>query len=154
MGDNEDDPLTFAKIMDVAEITVENNREEFDGEMPDHGARLIVQRAADILGTQTNVELAEGMDQPFEDEERKEGLEEDVIDVILAIGAFVHENDLDVESAFEERIELMEAYNEAEDMQAFMEEMFPEEMEEMGVDVGDNVDAEGYEPENVDRTFS
>lgn len=153
------DDLTFAEMMDVATDKIEDEYEEYNGTPPNHSIRMLAVRAADVLDVSTSVDVG-GADEDveaFTDEEEREVITESIIDVLLTIGAVKYEYNLDIESAFREQMEQIEAYIESDSMEEFLEEtMTEEELEELmdGVDTGDNVDDDEYDPDGVDRSYA
>jgi hypothetical protein len=167
-----EDALTFAEMMDFAAERVADEIEDFPGEVPNHAPSLLVADMGNLHGTVMNIQMAEAneeMDDP-EDEAIANALEEDVVDILLALGALAAEYDLDVASAFEERKEMMEnhaaledALSEAEteeEQMAALEEHMDEDalaqmMGGMGMtpppEPGDDVTADDYDPEDPDR---
>lgn len=155
--DNEGSELTFEEVMSGAEEHIEAEQEGFEGDIPKHAGRLLVQRAADLNGTLANIAIAQADEGEAEitDEEVAASLEEDVVEVILAIGALRYEYDLDIESAVTARLELMEAVRGAETQEEVMRAMMgDEEFEEMmenpmmgGPEPGDDVSADDYDGE-------
>lgn len=159
MSDEDDEiELTFAAMMSAGIDQIEDEMSNFEGDPPKHGARLLANRSTDLLGTLTNIDVEtahEEMDDPT-DEEVASALEEDINEILLAIAAVKWEYDLDIESAFRDRIDFMEAYRDADSMEELIEEIHGEEaVEEMvgGVKPGDNVDADGYDGGD-DRSYA
>lgn len=168
---DDDEALTFADMMEFGVENVEREVENFDGEMPDHAAKLIVSNAADLLQTVTNLEMEashNGKDE-LSDEERKEPVEDDVVDILLAIAALKYERGLDIEGAFEDRIELVTSYLKMQEMledaetqeeavraiEEHMDEHAPDDadipMDGIGgpsIEPGDNVDSDDYDPDD------
>jgi len=163
--------ITFESIMDFATEQVAEEADEFAGDIPNHAGTLLNQRATEVLGTLTNIQVArahEGADDPT-DEEVRDALAEDAVDILLALGALKYEYDLDIEGAFEARREQVIAMQNADSMEELMEAMMeaqdidPEEMPMPvpmapgeagdGPEPGDNVDSEDYDPEDRDRPF-
>jgi hypothetical protein len=163
----EEDAITFEELFDFVNSRVEEESAEFSGDLPNHASSLLVSTANDILQTTTNVDIVradEDADSPT-DEDIANTLEEEVVDLLLALGSLQSEYDLDVSEALRERMSFVENYKEfqekVEDVESeekvmeIFEETMDESMEEvmggMGIEAGDNVDDDDYEPEGVDR---
>lgn len=161
-GEAEAEESTLAEVMEFTAEQVEREDDEFEDDMPNHAGVLINQRASELLNTLANIEVAEEMDDvrdPTEDEKR-DALAEGAVDILLALGALAYEQDLDISSAYHERKELMEAIAEAETQEEMMAAILGDEdidLEAMmgggNVEVGDNVDADDYEHDDVDKPF-
>lgn len=170
------DIVDFEELFQFAADRAAGEDDDFDGSVPHHADRLIVSTAADLQKTLVNVEMTEASetaDDPNEDAVRS-ALEEDVVDIMLAIGALKYEHDLDIATAFEERIEFMkefrefeEAMREADDDEEQMEvmdELMTDEIAEHmghgmmaaggGVQPGDNVDNDDYDHDEEGRAYA
>lgn len=149
--------LTFEEMMDAAEVKIEDEMEEYDFEVPNHAGRLLMNAVSDLNATLTDIQVAEAMDDvELTDEEIAEALATDSVEVILALGALRYEYGTDIESAYEERMEVMEAVREAGSMEEMMEAVMGEEaMEAMeAIEPGDNMDRDDYNHESVERSFA
>lgn len=171
-SEEEAEPITFEEIMEFAEGQIGRELDQVDAEVPDHGAELVVTNASNLLKSQTALRFEESRaenEESFEarpEEERRKDLEEAVVEILLAIGALVHENDLDVADAFRERRDFTESFNafqdEAADADTHEEIMeaadkhLDEEIgdvqpvggQPMSIEPGDNVDDEDYDAED------
>lgn len=168
--------VTLAKAIEFASERAGEEVESFEGDVPEHAAGLVVSRASNLLSTTTNVKMAEANEQApdVEAEDISKALAEDVVDIIMALGALDYEYDLDIAGTFEERMELIEAYkdfNDAiedaesqEEMMNAVDEHMTEELEEVmgggmgqpmgsSPDIGDNVDAEDYDHAETERSY-
>lgn len=172
MSDEQTDAerMDIEEVLDFASSAVEDEADDFDGDVPDHSARLIVSRATDLLQTTTNIDMAQASDAQDDpsDESITGALEEDAVDILLALGALQFEYDLDIATAFEERAQLIEDYMEFEAavedveteeaaMEAFDEHMahhMDEDLDMGGVHAGMNVDSEDYDHDETDRSFA
>lgn len=150
--ESEAEALTFSEMMETAATQIEAEVEGFDGEdPPKHAGRLLAQRATDLLGTLTNMDVAEARNDvdDFTDEEVAEALSEDAVEIVLALGALQYEYDLDIEAAFRERKEMVEAVQNAETMEevieATMGEDVLEEFQNGGIEPGDDVSSDDFE---------
>jgi len=166
--------LTFDEIMEFGGERVEDEIEEFDGDVPDHTPQMLVSRATDLLQTLANFKMSRAHNEVPDpgDGEMKTAIEDDIVDVLMAISAVKDEHDLDIVSAFEEHMEFVRSYNSMqEDLQnAESSEDELEAVEEHmgdienapvempidgmgdGIEPGDNVDADEYDAdENRDR---
>lgn len=161
MSDTTDDEeLTFAEMMEFASGRVETESEQFPGEVPDHAPSLLVSDIGALHGTLMNIQMAQSNDE-LEDPSEEQitaAIEEDVVDILFSLGALSREYDLDIASAFEDRIEQVrnyEALEEAmqnaegqeEQMEALEEHMDEEALGEMmGMMGGGDVTADGMAP--------
>jgi hypothetical protein len=158
-------------MMDFAIGRIDRETEGFEGEIPEHGARLIAYVAGDPAQTVARAEMADAHDgvDDADPEEVATALEEDVVEILLKIAVLKKEHDLDIESAFGRRIETVEAFAEMQERLAdaesdsekreiiaeYVDKLDKEQFESMpvqtpdnmaqGVEAGTNVDAEGYE---------
>lgn len=166
----DDSDLTIVEMMEFIEDSVEDEIEGFEGEIPNHAARMLMNRVANLNQTLVNIEMAranEDRDDPT-DETITDAIEQDIVDILLSIGAVRHEYDLDVAGAFVERMEFMQAFKDFEAavedaesneeiMEAFDEHM-PDEFDMQDpsptIEAGTNVDAEDYDHDNVDKSFA
>jgi hypothetical protein len=159
--------LTVADVFEIAAEQVEIEHGNSDHDIPNHAETIVNTRVADLLRTVKNTEMAIENDEVEEGDSRiNEALEADVVDIILALGAFSAERDLDIQPALENRIEEIENFREfeerleeAEDDEEIveaLEETMGEDMRdnpmvqeamETGVSIGDNVDNEDYDGE-------
>lgn len=176
-----EDPTDFAEMLQFAADQAASEDDDFAGTVPEHADRLIVSTAANLQKTLVNVEMTEASEQADDPNESavQNALEEDVVDIILAIGALKYEYDLDIADALEERIEFMEdfqafeeAMREAEDEEermAVMDEYMTDEIAEkmgggmggqqmmsggMPIEPGDNVDDEDYDHDEEGRAYA
>lgn len=150
--EEEDEPITFAEIMEFAAEQIERETENVEAEVPDHGVELIVSNASSLLRAQTALEFENSQEEDIEDfearpdDEQRKDLEEGVVELLLAIGALVEERDLDVEGAFRERRDFTEAYNDFQEA-AQDAESHQEVVEAMEEHLGDKVDADAMMPQ-------
>lgn len=160
------DDLTFEEMMDFAVSRVEDEDAQFDGDLPNHAARLLSLDASELLEFVMEHEIAqahEGVPTEEHGERVTEAVEEQVVQILMTIGALKYEYDLDIESAFKEHMEFVEDYekfeDDIEDMdgQAEIAEAFDEHMSEHadenpirqgGVSPGDNVDSDDYDADD------
>lgn len=159
--------LTLVEMMDFVEKRVAEETEDFNGDLPDHAASLLVSTSNDLLQTVTNtriVQADEDADDPT-DEQIAEALAEDAVDLLLALGSLRAEYDLDIAEAFSDRMSFVQNYQDFEE--AIDDSSSPEEIEEafdthmdesmeevmggMGIEAGDNVDDDGYEHDDTGR---
>jgi hypothetical protein len=161
------DDLTFEEAFNFVEERVAEETEDFSGELPDHAASLLVSTSNDLLQTVTNTRIIradEDADDPT-DEQVAEALAEDAVDLLLALGSLRAEYDLDIAEAFSDRMSFVQNYQDFE--AAIDDSSSPEEIEEafdthmdesmeevmggMGIEAGDNVDDDDYEPKGINR---
>ena len=165
MSDTEFD---FSTAMEFAEAQVESEADEFAGELPMHSDRLVVSCAADLSQTVTNVKMRQASEvaDDMDDEEIREAIKPNVVDLLMALGAVKYEYGLDVAAALEERVEFIEDFktfesamqdadSEQEMVEAIDEHMDDEIREQFDTtpQPGENVDADDYEPEDADKAF-
>lgn len=177
-NNDEEADITLHEAIEFAIGRVENEVEEFDGDVPNHAPSLLVSDIGALHGTMMNIQMAENANQMEDpdDDAIASALESDAVDILLALGALAKEYNLDIASAFEERVETIEAHdameaaledaNSQEDMMEVMEEhLGEEEMEQMmggamgamggGMtpppEPGDDVSDDDYDPEDPDR---
>lgn len=151
----------------------QNFADENETNIPDHAEVLVADSATDLLKTVTSIEMAFEMADEGEDvaeEAMADNLAEGVVDLLAAVGTLKHERGIDIAAAVEERIEFIkdyEAFEEAmeqaeteeEHMEAMDEYLTDELADEMGMGqtqgpmVGQNVDNEDYDHDEVGRTF-
>lgn len=161
------DDITFAAIMDFATEQVAEEAEDFAGDIPNHAGTLLNQRATEVLGTLTNIQVVrahEEADDPT-DEEMRDALAKDAVDILLALGALKY--DLDIEGAFEARRDQILAMQNADSMEEFIEAMMEaQDIEEGemsmpvpmapgaegdGPESGEDVSDEEYDPDEPNR---
>lgn len=170
----DEQPVTLNDAIDFASDRASEESDGFEGEVPAHAGRLLTKRAADLGATITNIQMAQANENApdIEDDGIAEALSEDAVDIIMALGALDHEYDLDIAGKFEERMELIAAYKDfteavedaetQEDIMEAVEEHMTEELEQtmgggqpMGqaptIEPGDNVDAEEYDHDDVNK---
>jgi hypothetical protein len=146
--------------------------------VPNHAPGLIVGRASDLQTTVTNIEMAKAMETVEDPDEEaiQSAIEEDAVDILLALGTLAFEYDIDIAETFRQRVELIEDYRNFEDameeaesqeeMMDAIDEHMSEELDQMigggfggmggnlgGVEAGTNVDAEDYDHEESDKSF-
>lgn len=152
----------------------QNFADENETDIPDHAEVLVADSATDLLKTVTSIEMAFEMADEGEDvaeDAMSDNLAEGVVDLLAAVGTLKHERGIDIAAAVEERIEFIkdyEAFEEAmeqaeteeEHMEAMDEYLTDELADEMGMGqqmggptVGQNVDNEDYDHDEVGRTF-
>lgn len=162
-GEEQND-MTFAEMMDYATDRIDSELDGFNGDVPDHAGGLVNADAGNLMGTIMNVKMAlasEDADDPSE-EMIAEAIEEDAVNIIMSLGALQREYNLDIAAAFQERIELINDFEEfeeamsaadshGEEMDA-IEEYMGEEAEGMfGPEVGSDVSMDDYNPDDPDR---
>jgi hypothetical protein len=158
---SDDTELTVEELFDFISDEAESAADEYDGEVPNHAASVLLSRVDDLHTTMRNIEMAEmidGIDDPT-DEEITQSIRDEVVNIVLSIGGLEYEYDLDLATAIDERLELIESVNafeaaadEADSKEEMMEAMdehlsdeLAEEMQRGDVAIGDNVDADDYE---------
>lgn len=171
----EGENITLEDAIEQAADLARQESDAFEGEVPDHAAGLLVKRAVDLQTTERNAAMARSNEQAAapSDEQVATSIEQDAVDIVLALGALQHEYpDLDIGQAFAERLETIQAYqdfqaaveeaeNEEEVMEAMDEHLDEELKEAMGAQMGggpsiapgDNVDNEDYDHEEEGRSF-
>lgn len=177
-AEDEQSEMTFSEMMEFAEGRVQTETEDFPGDVPNHAGSLLVADIGALHGTLMNIQMAENSDEmPDPDDDAiANALADDAVDIILALGALSHEYGLDIASAFEERVETIEAHEKMEaaiedadgqeEIMAAMEEHLGEDaMEQMmggamgamggGMapppEPGDDVSEDDYDPEDPNR---
>lgn len=164
-SEGEETEIEFSEMMEFAAGQVEGEADAFDGDVPKHAGKLIAARATDLLQTLTNFQMneaREGIEDP-DDEKMRGAIEDDAVNILLAIGALTYEYDLDLAEAFAERMAFIKDYKKMEEalqnaeteeeaMEA-LDEHLPEDAEMPmqggnGLEPGQNVDAEGYDADN------
>lgn len=159
--------LTFEAMMDFAVGRVEDEAENFEGDLPNHAARLLSLDASELLEFVMEHEIAQAHEEvPTEehDEHVTEAIEEQVVQILMTIGALKYEYDLDIETAFEERMEFVADYDAFESAMEDVEtqteaaEAFEEHMSDHaeenpmvgndGVEAGTNVDNDDYDADD------
>lgn len=180
MADNNNDDVTVAEAFEFfaeRSATEEQNfADENEKNIPDHAEALVADSATDLLKTVTSIDMAFEMADEGEDvaeEAMAENLAESVVDLLAAVGTLKHERDIDIATAVEERMDFIrdfEAFEEAmenaeteeEHMDAMDEYLTDEIADEMGMaapdqmggpTIGDNVDNEDYDHDEVGRSF-
>ena len=106
--------LTFAEMMKFVDEKVAHEDDNFEGEIPNHGAELLVNTASDLLQTLVNCRVAEAEDTDYEPDKQKM-LTKDAVDVLLALGSLRSEYDLNIAEAFEERMSDINKYEQLEE---------------------------------------
>ena len=126
---NEGETLSFSEVIDFAVGEAEHGEEQFDGELPQHSGELVVREASDLLKTITQIDftIADETKEDYSDEEISGSLSNDVVDLIMAIGAVKHEYDLDIEGAVQTRMTIIEARKNSETQQEFVDELMKDE---------------------------
>jgi len=196
--DTESEDVTLAEAVEFAREMAADETESFQGDVPRHAPGLLAARGTDLVQTVTNIEMAKASERAEDptDEQVQNAVVEDAVDILLGLGALVYEYDLspestdsganssgdesdtiDIVSAFEERMQLVEDYkafeNAMEDVETreeaveVVDEHMTEELSQvMGggagnplegatpIQPGDNVDDEDYEHEETDRSFA
>lgn len=173
---DETDALTFEEMMEFGTERVADEMGRFEGDVPNHAAKLLTARTTDLLQTLSNIDMRRAHEEAPdpEDEEVKTAVEEDLVDILLAVSAVKYEFDVDIADAFEERMEFVADYKamqkamkdaetseEAQEaIEAHMGEMAEGEMPmdgmqmQGGIEPGDNVDNEDYDHEQEDRSYA
>lgn len=166
--DDDSDALTFAEMMDFVEEEVKEEKSNFSGEVPNHAAKLLVARSSEILTNMASIDMQNANEEKEDvgDDAFRGALEEGVVEVLLTVGALKHEYNLDIEEAFEERIQHVRDFKEFEEameeadgqedvMEAFDEHMGEHAEESPFVEPGDNVDSDEYDADDDrDRHFA
>lgn len=166
--------LTFAEMMEFGEGRIENETAEFDGDIPNHAARMLTAYATDLLQTLTNIEIQRANEKASDptDEQIESAVADDLVDILLAISAVKHEYDVDIVTAFEKNMEFVQDYRALEEVMEdaeTQEDMIAAFEEHMGdhaegnpmaqmmgsggmgdppVEPGDNVDDDEYDADN------
>lgn len=166
--------LTFAEMMEFGEGRIENETAEFDGDIPNHAARMLTAYATDLLQTLTNIEIQRANEKSPDptDKQVESAVADDLVDILLAVSAVKHEYDVDIVTAFEKNMEFVQDYRALEkvmedaETQEEMIEAFEEHMGDhaegnpmaqmmggggMGgppVEPGDNVDDDEYDADS------
>lgn len=177
MADETTDPTlaeTFEFFADRSATEEENFAEENETDIPDHAEALVVDEATELLKTVTSIEMAREMDDEVDEERAEqmdESLAEGVVDLLAAVGTLKHERDIDIAGAVEDRMEFIEQFEQFEEamktaetreehMEAMDEHLTDEMAAEMGMgpmdggpEIGENVDKEDYDHDDVDKTF-
>lgn len=153
MSDESDEDVTLAEAIELGAEQAEREQDSFEGEMPDHAHTLLIRKAANLIGTVSNIEITEESDiaEDPEVDEIKEAVGEDAVEIILALGALAYEYDLDLVDRFEDRKEFMELVQDADTMEELMREM--DEIDESLVEPGDDVTSDDYDPDDPDRHY-
>lgn len=179
MSDDTGEDVTLEEAIDFAQDMAETEVEDFEGDVPNHAPALLAARATDLGQTLTNIEMAKASERAEDptDEQVKQAVVEDAIDIFLALGALQYEYDIDLVDAFEDRRQLVadyRAFEEAMDgtetkeeaIEAVDEHMTDELSEVIGGGVGspldgatpitpgENVDGEEYDHEETDKSFA
>lgn len=173
------DALTWTEMMDFSVERIERETEGFEGEIPNHGARLLAYVAGDPAQTVARAQMADahgGSDDADRDEVATQ-LEEDIVEILLKIAVLKHEHDLDIETAFERRMETVRAFQELQEklqnvetkdeereiVLEYMDTLDEEQIDAMPVqnpknmashdtvEAGTNVDADAYEQTDEER---
>lgn len=179
MTDDTETDVTLAEAVEFAREMAADETEAFQGDVPRHAPGLLAARGTDLVQTVTNIEMAKASERAEDptDEQVQNAVVEDAVDILLGLGALVYEYDIDIVSAFEERMQLVEDYkafeNAMEDVETreeaieVVDEHMTEELSQvigggMGnplegatpIQPGDNVDSEEYEHEETDKSFA
>lgn len=171
----DDNDITLAEAFEFFADRSEEEEQAFADEnetdIPDHAEALVAAKATDLLKTVTSIDMAYVMADDEADvatEEMEDELAESVVDLLATVGTLKYERDIDIAGAVEERIDFIKQYQQFEEameeaetkdeqFEAMDEYLTDELAEEMGVDqgpkVGQNVDREDYEHDEVGRTF-
>lgn len=164
-----DERVGLAEAMDFVRGEVEAETEDFEGDVPNHAARLLSANVSDLLQTLTNIEMAdasENIESPSEDD-ISDAVVEDAVDILMGLGALCYEYDLDLSSAFAARMQTIEDYKafeaaveDAESEEAVMdamdEHLDEDQMPPMGggmPSVGENVDADDYDHDQEGKAY-
>jgi len=162
--------IKLSEIIEFGASEVETEVEQFGGDVPDHAAELLLDRANDVLQFVARAQL-EGM----EEDKFKDMVEERLVDLLLAFGAMDFEHELEIAAAFERRKDFIEDYRtfekESKEVSGQKElgELFEKHLGEhvdnapmgaavpdlpdIGVEAGDNVDNKEYEHKESDRSY-
>jgi hypothetical protein len=171
MTEDNNDDLTLAEIMDFGMDRIERELDGFDGDVPNHSARLLSSYATDLLQTLVNIEVMRADDSTDSPDEEfvEDKITDDLVDILLAVAAVKYEHGVDLETAFEDHMSfvkdyqaMQEAMQDAETREE-MAEVFDEHMSEHsesnplsgmgmaaegGIEIGDNVDDEDYDADD------
>lgn len=174
----DDDELTLAEAFETASELAGEEVDSFDGDVPKHAPSLLAARATDLMQSLTNIQMAEASNKSEDptDEQIEAVVEEDAVDIFMALGTLAYEYDIDIAGKFKERLDLIEDYKtfreavedaetQEEVIEAVDEHMTDELGEMMGgqmgalsgatpLEPGDNVDAEEYEHEDTGKSFA
>lgn len=147
---------TLQETIDFHTDMLERVEEDFEGDMPVESIATIVRRAAEfetimsrfIVKTQDEEQESPPMDALCT------ALEEQAVDMLAGLAALQFEYDLDIPQMFAQRRDTVEAIRNAETMEDLHEAVENSDAQLEILDplgVGDNVDMEGYEPEDRGR---
>jgi len=131
---DEDSEVTLAEAVEFAREMAADETESFQGDVPRHAPGLLAARGTDLVQTVTNIEMAKASERAEDptDEQVQNAVVEDAVDILLGLGALVYEYaSIDIVSAFEERMQLVEDYK------AFENSMEDVETREEAVEVVD-----------------
>jgi hypothetical protein len=170
--------VTLEELLEFSEERIDTETEGFEGDIPQHAARMLAAYSTDLLQTLSNIEVQEAredVDDPS-DEYISEAVADDLVNVLMAVLATAHEHDVDLVDAVAEHIEfvrdyhamheaLQDAETKDEAAEAFDEHMgdhaeanpiaeAQETMDMTGIEPGDNVDDEDYEHDHEDRSYA
>lgn len=120
---DESTETTLADALDWATTRVADEEDNFPGDMPNHAGTLLAKRAMEVLTTLTNIQTMRAHEEQEDptDEEVREALAENAVDIFLGLGALQYEYDLDIADAFEARQEQIEMFEEADSMEELIE---------------------------------
>lgn len=177
--DTDSEDVTLAEAVEFAREMAADETESFEGDVPRHAPGLLAARGTDLVQTVTNIEMAKASERAEDpsDEQVQNAVVEDAVDILLGLGALVYEYDIDIVSAFEERMQLVEDYkafeNAMQDVETreeaieVVDEHMTEELSQVigggagnplegatPIQPGDNVDSEEYEHEETDKSFA
>lgn len=153
--ESETDSITLDDAMQFGADSAEREADSFENEMPDHAAEMIASRATDLLQTQANNDMmraAEGIDDP---DDEPTMVEEDAVDILMAVAALQYEYDIDIATAFQDRMDFMEDFrqfqqamedadSEQEKIEAMDEHLTDEIEERMGISAPNSDDDGGF----------
>jgi NTP pyrophosphatase (non-canonical NTP hydrolase) len=170
--------ITLAELLEFSEERIENETEGFQGDIPDHGARMIASYSTDLLQTLSTIEVQEAredVDDPT-DEYISEAVADDLVNVLMAVMATALEHDVDLGEAAEEHVEFVRDYHEMHEALADVEtqdeaaEVFDEHMGDhaeanpiaeaeqamdmTSIEPGDNVDDDEYDHDREDKSYA
>lgn len=115
MSDGEE-VLTFAEMMDETVAQIEDDIADWEGEIPQHSQRILLNAVQEVMDTLTDIEGVNANEEmeDYTEEEEEELLADAAVDVLYALGAYKWEHDLDIEESFRERRELLSDIRDAD----------------------------------------
>jgi hypothetical protein len=163
----------FSELLDTAEDIVAETEtdfvDEYDTELPNHGYEVLMDNAASVGSTLVDIRTSEAADMDVDGDVKTARLEDDIVDVLLAVATITHEHDLAVAEAFEERLSMMGEWTafqtamkemddpDEDDIRDAMDEHLSDETKERfmenNVGAGTNVDVDGYDHDRTGAAY-